>query len=43
MGAPTPDLLYRRQEHHDGPSQSGIEWRMNETYQRLNELLATMG
>jgi uncharacterized protein YndB with AHSA1/START domain len=38
----TSHLLYQSQEHRDGHLQSGMEWGMNETYQRLDELLATL-
>lgn len=38
----TSHLLYKSQEHRDGHLQSGMEWGLNETYQRLDELLATL-
>ncbi len=38
----TSHLQYRQQEHRDGHLQSGMEGGMNESYQRLDELLATM-
>lgn len=38
----TSRLLYQSKEHRDGHLQSGMEWGMNETYQRLDELLATL-
>jgi uncharacterized protein YndB with AHSA1/START domain len=33
-------MLYQSQEHRDGHLQSGMEAGMNETYERLDELLA---
>ena len=38
----TSHLQYQKQEHRDGHLQSGMEVGMNETYQRLDELLTTM-
>lgn len=38
----TSHLLYQSREHRDGHLQSGMEGGMNETYQRLDELLANL-
>jgi len=38
----TAHLRYQSREHRDGHLQSGMEPGMNETYQRLDEFLATL-
>lgn len=36
-------LVYQSPEHRTGHIQAGMEWGMNETYNRLEELLAAQG